>query len=128
MKLNLAKEIVGRRGDHNGLYIQFEVAEVLAAEVARLELEISQLRIDRGGVAPAGNWSKNIPTEPGIYEFKCAENLYVPDCVTVYRRRANGVEALWVNDSELGSKLLEHFHNGLINLEWRTTGNRSFSP
>jgi hypothetical protein len=71
----------------------------------------------------ASGWFGDAPTEAGIYEIRCAENFFIPERVTVYRRRTNGIESLWVNDPELGCNPLEHFHNGLINLEWRKSPN-----
>ena len=76
-----------------------------------------------GAAVRCSAWLGDAPTEAGIYEIRCAENLYVSERVTVYRRRSNGIESLWVSDPELGCNPLEHFHNGLINLEWRKSPN-----
>ena len=65
-----------------------------------------------------GDWSKSKPDQPGVYEIRCAETGHEPERVSVYRKRINGDESLWVSDC-LGLNPLDHYHDNLINIEWR---------
>lgn len=94
-------------------------AEPMTTENQKSEADKSKRQ---SALAPAGllgDWSKSMPTSPGIYEIKCAENFFIPEKVRVYIRTKKGVERLWVTDETIGSNPLEHFHDGLIQLEWR---------
>ena len=65
-----------------------------------------------------GDWSQSMPTIAGVYEIRCFETGRKPERVSVYRKRINGEESLWVSDNR-GLNPLNHYHENLIDIEWR---------
>lgn len=64
-------------------------------------------------------WSCRAPTEPGRYLFRCGENGYDPEQVTVTRERRSGGEFLIVDCPHLGKSALPHYHDGLTDPSWK---------
>lgn len=63
-------------------------------------------------------WSPDAPTDPGIYEVRCAE---APDaCMVEIARRADN--SLWVECPDTGTNPLDQYHANLTDAEWRRIG------
>ena len=60
-------------------------------------------------------WSEEMPSEPGVYEFRCKETdgQIEVGVVTLFKGE------LWITDENVGFNPLKHFHDGLTKIAWR---------
>ena len=66
-------------------------------------------------IANANLWQTNPPDTAGRWEMRCDETNREPQTVLVFSRDGR----LWVDDPDVGTNPLPHYHGGLCSIQWR---------